>query len=881
MPMLPRLASLWRTLAHRTRREADLDAELASYVALLTDQNVRAGMTESQARRAALVETGGVQQVKEEVRDVRAGAFLERLRQDIRFGVRSLRRTPAFALAAIVALGLGIGANTAILSVVNAVLLRPLAYADPDRLVVILHRRDNPVAPQNYLDWKRDATTFERMGAAEYWTPSLTGQDTPEKLWGLHVTSDIFPMLGVRPLLGRVFLPEEDQVGRANVAVIGYGLWQRRFAGDPGAIGRTITLDGHAQTIVGVMPQGFTFAPFWATQAEIWAPLALGERATQRGGNSLRIFARLAPHATMRQAVAQMATITAHLEQQLPGTNRDVTVVPLTEKVVGDVRPALLVLLGAVGFVLLMACANVAHMLLARGAARHREIALRTVLGATRARVVQQLLTESVVLALAGGALGLVLAVYGVRALVALGPTSIPRLDTVGIDGRVLAGTVLLSLLTGIAFGLLPALQASRQGLGESLREGDRGSTEGGARSRLRNVLVASEFALALMLLVGAGLMIRSFRALQSIDAGFDPRGVLSLIVSVTGSREAEPARRGAFYRELVERVRALPGVDAASGINHLPIAGDIWGWPFAVVGHPKPQPGDEPTAAYRIVLPGYFATMRIPLLRGRDVAETDVMGAPPVVVINEIFATRHWPGEDPIGKRITLGSNPDPITVVGVVKNSVRSDWAAPAEEEFFFPAAQRRGFLESPSPAAAYITLVVRTSGDPAALAPTIRSLVWSFDSSLPISETQTMSHVVAEATAGPRFNLLMLATFAGVALVLAAVGIYGVMSYAVSRRTHEIGVRMALGARSSDVLRLIVRQGMTVASIGALAGIAGALALTRAMATLLYGVRPTDPATFVAVPALLAIVALAACYLPARRAAKIDPMVSLRSD
>jgi predicted permease len=784
----------------------------------------------------------------------------------------------------VLALALGIGATTAVFSVVDAVLLRPLPYRDPDGLVVMLHRGSRPVSPANFLDWRRGVSVLESAGAAEAWSPNLSGGDDAETVTALRMTADMFPMLGAAPLLGRAFLPEEAAPGRDHVVVLGHGLWQRRFGSDTGVVGRAITLNGEPYTVVGVMPRGFEFPPFWATGAQLWAPLSLADRAANRESSSLRAFGRLHPGATLAQARAEMAAITARLEQEFPGTNRDVVVSGLHDTVAGSVRPALLVLLGAVGFVLLITCANVAHLLLARAAAREREIAVRAALGATRGRLVRQFLTESLMLALAGGAAGILLALAGIRILVALSPANLPRIETVRLDATALAFVAAVSIVTGVAFGVAPALQAARRNVGESLKEGSRGSTEGGGRSRLRRLLVASEFALALVLSAAAGLMIRSFVGLMAIDPGFDPRGVLTMVVSVTGSREAAPHRRAAFYQELVRQVRAVPGVQAASAINHLPLAGDVWGWPFQIEGRPLPGPGESPTAAYRVVLPGYFGAMGIPIIRGRDVAETDRLGGPGVVVVNDWLARRHWPGEDPIGKRIALD---DPrqesswVTVIGVVKNAVRSEWAAVPEDEIFLPYLQTRTYLERPATHYSYLTLVVRTDGNASGLAPAIRGVVASLNPGVPVSQVQTLEDVVAQATASPRFHLLLLTGFAGVAVLLAALGIHGVMSYAVSRRTNEIGIRMALGATPAGVLRLVVGQGMFLALAGAAAGIVGALGVTRLMSGLLYGVQPSDPATFITVCVLLGAVALAASYFPARQASRIAPLTALRHD
>ena len=565
------------------------------------------------------------------------------------------------------------------------------------------------------------------------------------------------------------------------------------------------------------------------------------------------------------------------------GTNETVKVLSLKEKVVGNVRPALLVLLTAVGFVLLIACANVAHMLLARSAARHKEIAIRAALGAGRARVIQQFLTESLWLAVLGGGAGLLLAFWGIRALVALSPVDLPRVETVGLDSHVLMFVLGITLLAGLVFGLAPALRAADPNLSDTLKEGGRGSSEGIKRNRLRSLLVASEFTFALVLLVGAGLMIRSFFALQNIDPGFNPHNLLSVVVSVTGTKEAGPGERPLFYQQLLERVRQVPGVQSASAINHLPLGGDIWGLSFHIEGQPVPPPSETPTAAYRVVLPGYFKTMNIPMLRGRDVNDHDTLNAPGAVVVNEFFAHRYWPKEDALGKRVTfddLKKNPTWLTVVGVAKNTVRSDWTEPPQEEVFLPYLQNRDYLEESASHYTYLTLVVRGS-NPTALVPVIRGMAGSVDRNIVLSEVQTMDQVVAEATAEPRFYLLLLATFAMVALTLAAVGIYGVMSYSVSRRTQEIGIRMALGAQTSHVIRMVVGQGAILATVGVVTGLIGALAVTRLMSGLLYGVRPNDPVTFIAVAGLLSGVAVVASYIPARRAAKVDPMVALRNE
>jgi putative ABC transport system permease protein len=633
------------------------------------------------------------------------------------------------------------------------------------------------------------------------------------------------------------------------------------------------------------MPPSFQFAPFWATRAELWAPLAIDRSKATRTGNSLRVFGRLRAGVTQAQAQKDIAAVTARLEQQFPGTNRDVTVESLKHKVVGDIQTALLVLLVAVAFVLMIACANVAHMLLARASSRQKEVAIRTALGASRARIIGQLLVESAMLALLGGAGGLLLAFYGVHALIAASPAIIPRVAAVAVDGRVLAMTLAITLTTALLFGLVPAFRASRVDLAASFKDGDRASSEGRERHRLRDALVMSEFALALVLLIGAGLMIRTFSALRNVDPGFDSRNVLAMMVSTAGTTQADSAVRQAFFSTALERVRALPGVESASYINHLPIAGDEWGFSFYVEGRPRPKPGEAPRAVYRVVDPGYFHTMRIPILRGRDVSDADRANAVPVVVINEFMAQRYWPGENAVGKRISLDDSTW-ITVVGVSKNTVTQQWSAPPTEEMFLPFAQSP-FATSPGSHFEYLTLVARiacNSGrecDATALAPAIVGAIRGVDTHVAISAVESMAHVVEKATAESRFYLVLLGAFALIALVLAAVGIYGVMTYAVSRRTHEIGIRIALGAEPATVVRFIVGQGMVLAFVGAAAGLIAALALTRLMQGLLYGVKASDALTYFVVTLVLCGVAFVASYLPARRATRIDPLNALRSD
>ncbi len=879
-----RVANLFRSRG----AEREMTREIESHLGMMQEEFERRGLPPEDAKTAARRAYGGVEQAKELHREARSFVWIEQRLKDVRYGCRSLLRTPGFTAIAVITLALGIGANTAIFSVVNAVLLRPLAYKNPDQLVTVLHDGSGPVAVANYIDWRDQNRSFEAMGAAEYWTPNLTGNDSPEHLTGLHVTQNMLPMLGIQPLLGRLFVAGEDRKGSEHEAILSYRLWRRLFNRDPDVLGKPITLNGEGYTVVGVMPPEFKFAPFWATRAELWAPMAFGDRIHDRGGNSLRVFARLKQGVSLAQARAEIAAITARLEHQYPGTNRSVAVTPLKENVVGKIQTPLLMLLGAVGFVLLIACANVAHMLLARTADRQKEIAVRTALGAGRTRVIAQFLTENLLLALLGAAAGLLLALSGTKALVALSPAYIPRVELVGVDTRVVLFLLGITVLTAVVFGLAPAMHAAAGNLSDALKEGGRGDSDSTRRNRLRSFLVASEFALAFMLLIGAGLMIRSFSALQSVDPGFNPHNVLSMVVSVEGTKEAEPNRRAVFYRELLHQVQTLPGVTSASAINHLPLAGDMWDRSFAIEGRAKPRPGEAPDAVYRIVMPGYFQTMRLPLRRGRAITTRDDTRAPGVVVINERAALEYWPGEDPIGKRIAIHNEegqPMWLTIIGIAVNAKQLDWAAKPYPEVYLSALQNHDFLGEGGAYTtghmSYITLVVRTIGNPADLAPSVKQTVWSVDRNLPISDVLTMDRVVADANAQPRFEMLLLGVFAAIALVLAAVGIYGVISYSVARRTREIGIRISLGASRTDVLRMIARQAMAPALAGAVVGLAGALLVSRLMAKMLYGVRPTDPVTFAGVAIVLGLAALLATCVPARRATRIEPMVALRNE
>lgn len=793
---------------------------------------------------------------------------------DLRYGIRMMLKHRTFTCVAVLALGLGIGANTAIFSVINAVVLRPLPYVDPARLVTILHDESNPIAPANYFDLAQQSRSFESIAAAQWWEPNLTGHDEPEHLRGLQLTAQMFQLLGVSPVLGRTFNPDEDQPGRERVVVLSHRLWQRRFGGDAGVLGQQIAFDGESYTIIGVMPPDFQFAPFWATSAELWSPLNLASRANDRGGQSLRVFARLKVGVNHAQAQSEVSTIFRRLEQEHPQANKGLglSVESLHEKVVGKTRPALIILFAAVGFVLLIACANVANLMIARATSRQKEIALRTALGASTARISRQLLTESVMIALAGGAFGLLLGMAGVKALLSFGSSTLPRVQTVSLDLSVLGFTLGLSVITGLLFGLAPVLQTRSWSFNALLKEGSRGSSVGRRRVNTRRLLVISEVALALMLLVGGGLMVRSFARLQAVDPGFNPQRLLTMTVSLAGSAHSTQPKRVAFFSELLARIESLPGVQSVSAINHLPLSGDVWTVPFLIEGRPAPPPGEKQSAVYRIIRPNYFRTMGGTLLKGRDFTVHDHDSSSPVVIISEDFASRHWPNQDPLGKWIKVSDEgPNPREIVGVVKALKQGDWTAEPNLEMYLP------HLQSPLPRG--LTLVVRSTGDPLALVAGVENQVWSIDRSLPVSEIRTMEEVIAASIEQQRFNMFLLGLFASVALILAVVGIYGVMSDSVTSRTHEIGIRMALGAQRADVLRMVIRQGMALAAIGIGIGLLGAFWLTQFMSNLLYKISPTDQTTFILIPLVLAFVVLCACWIPARRATKVDPLEALR--
>jgi putative ABC transport system permease protein len=799
---------------------------------------------------------------------------------DLRYAARLQRKNPGFTIIAIIALALGIGANTAIFSVVNTVLLRPLPYKDPERLVMVWedatksgYPRDTPAAA-NFVDWRDQSQNFEGMAAIADESFNLTGSGDPERLEGRRVSANMFPLLGVDPQIGRVFTAAEDQPGAQRVVVLSYALWQRRFGGDPGIIGQSLTLNGESHVVVGVMPARFQFP---SSDDQAWVPIALTQQeAGNRNRHYLEVVGRLRPGVSLAQAQSEMSTIAARLQQQYPQSNAELGAVvqPLQEHLVGDIKPALLVLLGAVGLVLLIACANVANLLLARAAVRQKEIAVRVALGAKRSRLIRQFLTESVLLSTLGGVVGLAIAYGGLILLKAFIPENISQAREISIDLKVLAFTFLVSVATGLIFGLAPAIQAARFNQIDTLKEGGRDAATGGSGKRLRGLLVTAEVAISLVLLIGAGLLINSFLRLRNVDPGFRTDNLLTMKIVLPEPKYEEMERRSAFYTELVNRVQSLAGVRSAAVTSNLPLYRQGNSISIGIEGQPAPPPGQERIIVTRIISPRYFDTMSIPVLQGRGLTEQDTETTPNVVVISETMARRYWPGEDAIGKRIAVGRIRKPadwIQVVGVAKDVRQFELNAEPKPQMYLTYRQA-GFFDSRD-------LVVKTDVDPASMAATVRKAVWEIDKDQPVSNIQTMDQILADSIARQRFSMLVLAIFAAVALVLAGVGIYGVMSYSVAQRTHEIGIRMALGAQTGAVLKLAVGYGMKLVIAGIAIGLIAAFALTRVMSTLLFGVTATDPTTFTLISLLLIGVAVLASYVPARRATRVNPIIALR--
>jgi predicted permease len=862
------------------RSEKELNSEVGTHLDALTEENIRRGMTPEEARYAARREFGGVEQIKEDYRETRGLPMLELFVQDLRYALRTLRKNPGFAAIAVLTLALGIGANTAIFSIVNAVLLRPLPFPQANRIVAVyqtlerngVHR--NGVSYPNFADWQQQSHSFEQMGAFHESDVTLTGVGDPEIIPGAVVTSGLLSALSVRPVAGRLLMPDDDQPGAGAVVVLSERLWRRRFGAAADLVGKTITLDKQVFTVAGILPADFQF-PFQNPPADLWIPVQqdtqLKNLIPHRGGHYLSSIARLKPGVTLREAETELVGINASLTKQYPRENGGwgIRIAPLQHELVGDVQLGLLVLLSAVALVLLIACANVANLLLARATSRSRELAVRAALGAGRKRIVRQLLTESLLLGGIGGALGAASAWWAVRGLVQLLPDDLPRIHAIQVDGWVLGFTLLLSVLVSLVFGLAPAMQATSVNLVNGLKEGARGNSDGSGR-RLRGVLIISEVALAVVLLTGAGLLVHSFLALQNVSPGFRVNGILTASVALPQSQYTKPEEWARYSDQGLARIKTIPGVTSAAVVMGLPMSGDRVNLAFEIDGRPQ-APEDRVSANFASVSREYFQLFGIPLLRGRVFDDRDTAPSQKIAVVSEAFVHRYFPNEEAVGKHLSFGF-PERASreIVGVVGDVRQVSLDAAAEPEMYVP------FEQSPVWG---MNFVVRTAGDPAALASAVRERIQEADKDLPVVDVQPMTVYLRESMAQPRFRTLLLGLFGVVALVLAAVGIYGVISYSVAQRTQEIGLRMALGADPAQVLRLVVGQGMKLVLVGLAAGVAGAFGLTRLFSSLLFGITAGDPLTYFGTAFVLIVVSLLACYIPARRAMSVDPLVALR--
>jgi len=802
---------------------------------------------------------------------------MDQILRDVRFGIRVLRKSPGFTAMALIALALGIGANSAIFSVVNAVLLRPLPFNEPSNLVWLWDTQPQlekaPASLPDVIDWKNQNESFDSVAAFIGAGAFLDRSEEAEVIVGAMVDADFFRVLRVNPSMGRVFTSEENKPNAPRVAILSDKLWKRRFGADPNIIGQPVTLTGASYTVIGVMPEGFDYPG----KSELWRPLAMDNSKNDRGPHYLSVIGRLKPTTTLTSAQTEMSAIAARLAEAFPEkiTGHGVKLQSLHEVEIGNVKPALFVLCGAVGFVLLIACANVANLLLARSAARRKEFAIRLALGAKRSRIIAQLLTESMLLSLAGGAAGVLLAYWGVKALIAISPGDIPRTDQIGLDRWVVGFTLAVSLVTGLLFGLAPAVQSSKSDLNDALKDAGR-TTPGRRSNRIRAVLVASEIALALVLLVGAGLMIRSFERLNNVNPGLRTKNVMSLAVALLRAKYPDDQQVSAFFRDLPGRVARVPGVVSASIVGDLPLTGLTTSDYMAVEGRPEPPPNERPPIYYRVCSPDYFHTFDIPMLAGRDFNEQDTKQSPNVAVVNASVVRMFFADENPLGKRFKLqGQERDPLTIIGIVSDARENGIESEPVPEIYVP------FLQDPlshSPSRSMF-VVVNTSSDSSMMVGALRETILEADKSLPIYNVKSMDNYVYESLASRRFNLLLLEIFAGVALALAAVGIYGVVSYFVSQRTHEIGLRLALGAARADVLKMVIRQALALILSGVAVGLFASFVLTRFVTALLYEISPTDPLTFVLIPLILTMAALAASLAPALRATRVDPMVALR--
>jgi len=887
------VSQLWRrllSLLRRGRHEREMEEEMRFHLEMQIEQNLASGMAAVEARYAARRQFGNQTWLKEVSREMWSLRFIETLIQDLRYGARMLMKNSGFTLVAVSTLALGIGANTAIFSVVNATLLRPLPYKDPDRIVMVWGtnpggygwRGKTGFSAPSFLDYQQRNQVFERMAAFDRDNFTLTGTGDPEFIRAGVVTPEFFDVLAVQPILGRTFLPQEAQSGQERVAVLSYGLWSRRFGSDPSIIGQTIRLDGAPCTIIGVLPQGFDFTiPGFFQSRDLWVPNVLPRDNSVRGNKYLSVIARLKPGVSLGRTEQEMRAITEQLAREYPRemAGFGVKLIPLHEQIFGDIRLVLLLLFGSVGFVMLIACANVANLQLVRASTRQKEIAIRTALGASKGRVLRQLLTESLLLALIGGTLGLLLASGGIGLLMGLGLAGIPQETVVRVDSTALAYSMVLSLITGILFGLAPALQSTPNRLSESLKEGGRHSAASESGFRLRRLLTVSEVALSMILLIGAGLLIRSFAGLLRVNPGFETKNILTMRFELPKHSYSDETKRVAFYNQLMERIKALPGVIAVGTTDDLPPTMGQRSNSFSLEGRaPIDQSNLSLAVQDRLVSADYFRVMGIPIIAGRVFSDTDAASAAPVALINQSFARRFFPNESPIGQHLRFRSADPWITIVGIV-GDVRGFGLdkQPSSEIYLFYQQK------SPVPfnSLSSLRLVIRTADDPNSIASAALGAVRELDKDLPLPQARTMETVLAASVAERRSNLLLLGIFAAIALIMTSVGIYGVISYSVAQRTQEIGVRIALGAQSRDVITLVLRTGMRLVLMGIVIGSVGAFTLTRWMTSLLFEVSATDSLTFIMTALLLTAIALFACYIPARRATKVDPMVALRTD
>ena len=879
-----------RALFRRGAMEAEMDEELRSHFENHVAKNVASGMTPEEAVRRARLEFGGHEQLKEECRDARGVSFVETTLQDVRYALRMLRKSPGFAAVAILTLALGIGANTAIFSVLDSVLLRPLPYQNPAGLVMLWENNSqhpnphNTVSPPDFLDWQNRNSVFAEMAALFDQHANLTGNGLPQEVVLQDVSANFFSVLGVSPMLGPGFTADNGKAGHDNVVVISYGFWKERFAGDTAIIGKTIVLDGHEETIVGVAPENFTWfikdGSFTGAKPQMWSPFVFPASFSNRKGvgRFLTVVARLKPGATVPQAQTQMTAIAGQIAEEQPDFNAywGANVVPVRDQISGDLRPALLILAGAVAFVLLIACANVSSLLLARAAAREREIAVRTAIGASPWRIARQLLTESILLALIGGAIGIVLSIWGTNLLLGASPKNLFGMRSIPIDWRVLAFAAGATLVAGLLFGFLPSYISAHSGISETLKEGGRGSSAGKRRALARGAFVIAQMSLALVLLAGSGLLIRSFARLVAVDPGFDASHLLSFKVSLPTSKYKDDRALLSFFQQLLGRISRLPGVRSVSTCSVAPFSGLGSATGVHVLSQPERSLMDLPVAAVRVVGPNYFSTMQIPLHAGRNFSEQEMTEERHVVIINQAFADQYLKGVEPLGQKAVIymksleESKNSPSEVIGVVGDVRQMGLDTPAEPTAYWP---------HPELVLSEMTVVVRTESDPLALVSAVRNELQQMDPEQPMAAISTMDELVAGSLSRSRFTMLVLGVFATLALVLACVGIYGVIAYSVTQRTQEFGIRMALGANRRDVLRLVLGQGTRLTLLGIGLGIVAAFLVTRLMATLLYGISATDPLTFTAVALLLALVAIAACYIPAQRATRVDPLVALR--